>query len=272
MIAQHITDKPALILAAFGSSRRGKAIFDLFHEKVAERYRNHSIYWGYTSRIICRKTGKPSLHQTLVEVKSAGFRQAIILPLQIFPGAEYQKISAAAVNFPDLEVVVGETLMHRWKFVNEVLSVVEKDFAGSDQALNLLALHGSPLAGDPANGVCLGLEKLVTDRYDHVMVASLEGVPDHEAVFRKMKRSMLVEKYQRIRILPLLFIAGLHVEDDLMGEGPSWKHSLENMGFDVECPVVEFGGERFYKSLACYPEVLEFFLQRLERCLTLLRS
>jgi sirohydrochlorin cobaltochelatase len=256
---------PAVVIAAFGSSRRGKAALELFHEKVVERYTHHTIFWGYTSSIIRQKTGKPSLYQTLTEVKAAGFRQAVVLPLQIFPGSEYREIAATAVNFPGLEVVVGETLMHRWKFVKAVLDVVEKDFLGPDEGLNILVLHGTPLTGDPVNGAYLGLARLVADNYAHVVAASLEGVPDCEAVFRKIARMNPVKKYRRVRIFPLLFIAGLHVEEDVMGKGASWKTRLEKMGFEVECPIIEHTGERLYKSLASYPEVHEFFLRRLDR-------
>lgn len=266
-----LKDKPAIVIAAFGSTRRGKAALDLFDKTVKERYGNHEVFWAYTSEFIRKKSGLPSLHQTLASIEAAGYRKAVVVPLHIFPGVEYQEVSEITECFPGLRILLSETLMHRWNFVKEVLAVVEKDFLPTTDGLNLLALHGTPLAADPANTAYLGLEKLVSDKYENVMAASLEGVPDHEAVLARMARHGLADSYRRIRILPLMYLAGLHVEDDLMADGGSWRSSLENMGFKVDCLKTSHEGEQFFKSLAFYPEIVGFFLNRLERSLELIR-
>jgi sirohydrochlorin cobaltochelatase len=267
-----LKDKPAIVIAAFGSTRRGKAALDLFDKKVRERYSEHEIFWAYTSEFIRKKSGLPSLHQTLASIESAGYRKAVVVPLHIFPGVEYQEVSEIIEYFPGLRILLSETLMHRWIFVKEVLAVVEKDFLPSADGLNLLALHGTPLAADPANTAYLGLEKLVSDKYGNVLAASLEGVPDHEAVLARIARQNLSDRYKRIRIIPLMYLAGLHVEDDLMGEADSWLRLLEDMGFKVDCQVITHDKQQFFKSLAFYPEIVDFFLSRLERSLELIRS
>ena len=88
-----LKDKPAIVIAAFGSTRRGKAALDLFDKKVEERYRDHEIFWAYTSEFIRKKSGLPSLHQALASIESAGYRKAVVVPLHIFPGVEYQEVS-----------------------------------------------------------------------------------------------------------------------------------------------------------------------------------
>lgn len=266
-----LKEKPAIVIAAFGSTRRGKAALDLFDKKVRERYGDHEVHWAYTSEFIRKKSGLPSLHQTLASIESAGYRKAVVVPLHIFPGVEYQEVSEVIQYFPGLRILLSETLMHRWIFVKEVLAVVETDFLPPAEGLNLLALHGTPLAADPANSAYLGLEKLVSDKYENVLAASLEGVPDYEVVLARIARQSLSDRYKRVRILPLMYLAGLHVEDDLMGDGGSWRGSLENMGFKVDCATVTHDGQGFFKSLAFYPEIVDFFLKRLERTLELIR-
>lgn len=265
-----LQEKPAIIIAAFGSSRRGKAALDLFDKSVKKRFEGYDISWAYTSSIIRKKTGLPSLHQGLANAESAGFRRAVVLPLQIFPGTEYQEIAETAHYFPGMRVVLGETLLHRWDFVNEVLKVLEMDFLSPEQGLNLLALHGTPLVSDPANGAYLGLEKMVSDKYSNVVVAALEGVPDHEAVLARIEREKLAEKYARLRIIPMMFLGGLHVEDDLMGEGNSWRQALVRMGFTVDCPTLIYEQEQYFKSMAFSPDIVNLFLQRLDRALELM--
>jgi sirohydrochlorin cobaltochelatase len=262
-------DQPAIVITAFGSSKRGRAVFSRFHRKAVKRFPDRDVYWAYTSKIIRQKTGDPGLRDTLAHLQSSGYSGVVVLPLQVFPGVEYRRICTIVADFQDLSVVVGETLMHRWKFVNDVLSVVEKDFLPLSEGLNLLALHGSPLTADPVNSSYLGLERLVADKYENVMAAALEGVPDHEAVFTKIATQTLAKGYQKVRIIPMLLVAGMHVEKDLMGAEGSWRTHLETIGLNVECQRVEFSGESYFKSLTSYPEIEEFYLQRLGAALRL---
>ncbi len=266
-----LKEKPAIVIAAFGSSRRGKVALDLFDKQLREKYVDFEIFWAYTSEFLRKKYNLPGLQQTLATIESEGYRQVVVLPLHIFPGVEYQNVSEIIEYFPGLRILLAETLLHRWNFVQEVLAVVEQDFLLNNEGLNLLALHGTPLTADPVNSAYLGLERLVKDKYSNVIAASLEGVPDHEAVFATIARNKLSDKFKRVRIIPLLFLAGMHVEKDLMGDDDSWRTVLEKMGFKVECLTISYEGQQFYKSLAFSPQIITFFLQRLQRTLDLLK-
>lgn len=264
-----LQDKPAVVIAAFGSSSRAKAALQLFTELFSQEFPGDDPFWAYTSEIIRKKAGLPSLQETLAQVEAAGYRRAVVQPLHIFPGTEYQQMAETCAFFPGLRVFLGETLLHRWDFIKETLAVVEADFLSPHEGLNLLALHGTPLAADPVNIIYLGLEKLVTDRYPHVLTASIEGIPDREAVLMKMRRQKAAEHYRRVRIIPMMFFAGLHAEEDLMGEDGSWRSALAEMGFAVDCSMVDSGEGKVFKGLAYHPQILAFFLERLRRVITL---
>lgn len=260
---------PAIVIAAFGSTNRARGALDLFRVQLAERYPEKTIYWAYTSEIIRKKLNLPSLQQTLAEVEAEGHRKAVVQPLHVFPGTEYQQLAETCSFFPGMRVFLSETLLHRWDFVKEILEAVEPEFLPTEEGCNLLALHGTPLAADPVNIVYLGLERLLADLYPNVLAATVEGVPDHQALFARMKRQNLASKYKRIKIIPMMYFAGLHAEEDLMGEKDSWRCILEEQGFKVECPTVAPEGQKSYKGLAYYPEVNEGFMSRLERTLEL---
>ncbi len=263
--------KPAIIIAAFGSSSRAKAALELFRKKVESTFPEHKIFWAYTSEIIRKKTGLPSLQETLAHVESQGFRKAVVQPLHIFPGTEYRQLAETCAYFPGLRVFLSETLLHRWDFVHRTLAVVAEEFLAPEEGLNLLALHGTPQAADPVNIVYLGLERLVADLYPNVLVAGVEGVPAPEATLARIRRLGLTDRYKKIKIIPMMFLAGLHAENDLMGEEGSWRRSLEDLGFAVECPQIVMDGATCFKGLAHYPELLGFFIDRLERSLNLAR-
>ncbi len=260
---------PAIIIAAFGTSSRAKTPLALFESAVEKQFPDYEVFWAYTSEIICRKLTLPNIKESLAKVEAAGFRKVVVQPLHVFPGTEYQQLAETCEYFPGLRVFLSETLLHRWDFVKSSLAVIEEDFLSPNQGLNILALHGTPLAADPVNIVYLGLEKMVADLYPNVVAASIEGVPDHEAVLARIERDNLVDKYKAARIIPVMYFAGMHAEQDLMGTENSWRTKLEQMGFTVDCPLVKQDEENFYKGIAHYPELIAFFMDRLQRSLKL---
>ena len=260
--------KPAIVIAAFGSSSRARAALDIFKKRLEQEFSQHEIFWAYTSEIIRKKTGLPGLQETLARVEAAGFRRAVVQPLHVFPGTEYRQMAETCEYFPGIRVFLSETLLHRWNFIRDVLNILEPEFLPSDEGLNILALHGTPLAADPVNSVYLGMERLVADLYPNVVAVSVEGVPDQRAMFNKIKHSNLANKYKKVNIIPIMYLAGLHVEEDLMGENNSWRIALEDMGFAVECPVIRYNGADYFKGLAWWPEVVTFLMERLQRSLT----
>ncbi|MCK9175366.1 MAG: sirohydrochlorin cobaltochelatase [Desulforhopalus sp.] len=266
-----LKEKPAIIIVSFGTSSRSEAVLDLFTTALEQRWPEHRIFHAFTSAVIRRKSGNPSLHEALAHAEAENFRRVVIQPLQIFPGTEYQQIVETCEFFPGLRSFLGETLMHRWNYIEEVLKVLEQEFLPPSVGLNLLALHGTPLAADPANIVYLGLERLIHRRYSNVCTASLEGTPDFTGLRNELVRDNAAGKFNELRIIPLLYFAGQHAEDDLMGEGEtSWKSQLTAIGFDdVTCLTTTLAGSDYYKGLGYYPEIIEFFLQRLARAMGL---
>ncbi len=265
-----LKEKPALVITTFGSSSQGKVAIEHFQQKLDRSFSEYELYWAYSSEIIRKKEQLPSLQQTLAQIESDGFRKAIVQPLHIFPGTEYQQLLETCNYFPGLRIIVGETLCHRWDFIKEVLEVVSSDFLTGEDGLNLLALHGTPLAADPVNATYLGIERLVTGLYPNVQAASIEGVPDHEAVINQISRIHEDRTIKKVRIIPMMFLAGIHVEDDLMGTDDSWRTMLEEMGIAVDCPTIEYNKTTYFKGLAFREKCSDFFRDRLTRALTIL--
>ncbi len=267
-----LEERPAIVIAAFGTSTRAGAGIEKFNQRLQERFSKYELFQAYTSDIIRRKMNLPGLRETLSSLESRGYRKAVVQPLHIFPGTEYTQLVETCASFPGLRIIVGETLMHRWQFVRQVLTIIEREFLPDQQGINILALHGSPLAAEPVNTLYLGLEQMVRGLYPNVFAASVEGVPDVDALLARLSRMRQGVSYTRARIIPVMFAAGMHVIDDLMGEDESWRTRLETMGFgQVDMPTVEYQGQEYYKGLCWYPEVSEMFAERLERALELMR-
>ncbi len=264
-----LKEQPAIVIVTFGSSKRGKAALELVEKKLGMDFPDHEVFWGYTSEIIRKKSGLDSPHQALAKAEASGYRKVVVQPLHVFPGTEYQQIAETCEYFPGLRIFLSETLLHRWDFIHATLDVISEEFLKPEEGLNLLALHGTPLAADPVNIVYLGLDHLVKDLYPNVITASVEGVPDYDAVLRRVTRDRLHKIYSKIKIIPMMYMAGLHVEDDLMGAKHSWRVNFEQLGFEVECPTILHEETRYFKGLAFYSEIIEMYMNRLRRTLEL---
>ena len=270
-----LKELPAIVLTAFGTRKRGKTVYQLLDKSVRNEFKDYDVSWAYTSEIIREKTGEPGILQTLASLEKQGFTRVVVQPLLIFPGTEYEILADSCRSFPGLRVLVGETLLHRWHFVEEVLDIISKDFISSEEGINLLVAHGTPLSDDSANIVYLGLDHLLSRRFSNVFFCSVEGIPDRKGIFEKIQANLAspqsVKSKLRARLIPFMYVAGLHVEHDLLGERESYKNRLEKIGFAVECLTVQYQGEHFYKGLGFYETIRESFLDRLRRSLDLIK-
>ena len=58
-------DQPAIVITVFGSNSRARVALEFFREKFALEFPEKKLYWAYTSEIIRKKAGLPSLQETL---------------------------------------------------------------------------------------------------------------------------------------------------------------------------------------------------------------
>ncbi|OQX04854.1 MAG: hypothetical protein BWK76_28190, partial [Desulfobulbaceae bacterium A2] len=191
----------ALVMASFGSGGRGRVALDIMQEALARHVPPSATFWCCTSRTLARTTDLPGVDETLDQVARAGFTRALVQPLHVFPGSEYEQLAGLCGGQTGLRATLGETLLHRREYVREALAVVERDFLPPDQGCNLLALHGCRLREHPVNDMYLGVARLVADLYPHVLAAGIEGVPDFQAVSAAMVRRGLAAQYRRVRLV-----------------------------------------------------------------------
>jgi sirohydrochlorin cobaltochelatase len=152
-----------------------------------------------------------------------------------------------------------------------VLEVLSKEFLSPKKGINVLAAHGTEVSCDTANITYLGLDWLLERDYSNVVLASVEGVPDAESALERAK------KYpkKRVRFIPLMYVAGDHVMNDIMGEDPeepSWRQEVKKAGKRVDCVTTVIEGQTYYKGLGLYPEINEIFIRSIKRMLKIVEA
>jgi len=277
-----LKEKPAIVIAAFGTSTKAQVTFDFFEKQLRKELPGYDIRWAFTSDIIRTKMNKIyarkhlhkrllSLQEVLAKLEAEGYRKVVVQPLHIFPGLEYKEVLEICQSFPGLRIVVGEPLFFRWENIHEVLEVLSKEFLSPKKGINVLAAHGTEVSCDTANITYLGLDWLLERHYSNVVLASVEGVPDAESALERAK------KYpkKRVRFIPLMYVAGDHVMNDIMGEDPeepSWRQEVEKAGKRVDCVTTVIEGQTYYKGLGLYPEINEIFIRSIKRMLKIVEA
>jgi sirohydrochlorin cobaltochelatase len=190
--------------------------------------------WAFTSRSLrekmnARNAGWESMEEVLTELEAQGCRQAVIQSLHVIPGVEFHKIAVAAAA-SRVQTMVGRPLLCSDEDCVRVLDALEDRIVCGSGRATVLVGHGTwHLAGS----VYARLERIVNARYpEHVYVSVVEGEPSWEAARAALRHSTV----KKVKFIPLMFVAGEHILNDVLGDGspdePSWRSQLGGLEID----------------------------------------
>lgn len=279
VMTRTLKDKPAILIAAFGTSTKAQATYEEFTKQLKAALPNYEVRWAFTSEVIRErvnakraKEGNPdkllSVQQALADIESQGYTKVVVEPLQIFPGEEYEETLRQAKNFPGLKVEFGETLLHRWEYVHEVIAILSKDFLPPEEGSNVLVAHGSPQTAVGSNSTYLGIDRFLSKKYPNVFIGCVEGILSREEALEAAK----AHPTKKVRFIPFMFVGGDHIMNDIMGDDdgssePSWKVELLRGEKTVDIPTIMLNGETQYRGLGLIPEINKIYIREIERAL-----
>jgi sirohydrochlorin cobaltochelatase len=215
------TSKPAIVLVAFGTSTKAFETYKYFEDKIRQSFPDHEIRWAYTSKIVREKLKEeeqrelPDLAQTLADLKAAGFTQVAVQSLHVVPGEEWEKTEKVAKETPGLKIALGKPLLSSLADRKKVLEALTKDIpANSKETAILLVGHGSP--SPAATREYLSLYTLILSKFRdrNIFFGTIEGQPPMKPALAAIKKSPAT----KVTIVPLLFVAGEHFINDIMGD------------------------------------------------------
>ncbi len=225
------TAKPAIVLAAFGTSTEAFDTYNYFEQKVKARFPDHEIRWAFTSHKVRHKVAQEKgqklndLPTTLQELKAAGYTRVAVQSLHLVPGEEWEKkIVQESRKVPGLKVALGKPLLSSKQDQEQVLQAVAQTFPQDlkNNAVVLVA-HGSP--SPEGTAAYLAFNRLLRSHYPHqnVFLGTVEGKPTRQEALEAVKKSTAAT----VVLMPFLFVAGEHVAKDILGDDPeSWKSEL----------------------------------------------
>ena len=248
-------DRSALVLISFGVAgheARAKGL-DKLAAELHDSLPGMEIRQAYTSAFIRKKLMKegvivPALPECLEDLRKEGFLRVFLQPTHFTPGEEYShKVIEVAEDFSgSFELLkVGEPLFFsdapgQDDFEAGLMAAFSAHRLAEEEEMVLLG-HGSPHQHNPV------YEKL-QERADrqglpvHIGVVEESDTPNFDMVLKRLQEKGV----RKILLAPLLLSGGMHVHEDMAGEGAgSWLSRLRASGFEVraelkglaECPA-----------------------------------
>ena len=239
--------KKAVLVTSFGTSHLDALETDIaaIEKAIARAMPEHTIRRAFTSTIImkklCTRDGIEidDVPQALTRLVREGYSHVVLQPTHILCGEEYDKLCSLAAPFASsLTLSIGtpllKTIPDYWDMARAVCTLTEAP--AEDEAVVFMG-HGTPHL---ANASYALLEYLLWDLgRERTFIGTVEGCPSLEQVIRRLKADPAIRK---VRLLPLMVVAGDHAKNDMAGEEPdSWRNQLEAQGYEVNCQIRGIG-------------------------------
>lgn len=237
--------KKAILLVSVGSSETAALTNTIMRlkEEVETRFADSNCYLAFSSPHILKKMKEHggesffSLEQAFAKMKADGMEELVVQPTTLLNGLEQDRILEQLETWKHhfAQVQIGRPLLSTKEDYKKTLQAVFAEAALSEDEALMLVGHGSSRLADSAYQ---NLEYTAyTSGYRQIFVGTMEGEKSKRMTLRKL--SLL--GYQKVCLMPLLFIGGYHARKDIFSDSASWKSFLSDAGYDVRPKLLGLG-------------------------------
>lgn len=254
--------KNAILVVSFGTTKdeTRKKNIEAVENEVAAAFPDWTVRRAFTSSIVMRRLEERGIHvdnvpQAMERLQEEGFTQVIILPTHLLPGEEYHKLldflAPFAASFQKL--AVAKPLLYGTEDVEEVSAFLKEAYPLQEKEAMLLMGHGT---GHFANHIYPAMAYILNEMgAGNIFVATVEGYPQFEPVLERIRK----EGYQKVKLVPLMLVAGEHAMNDMAGdEEDSWRSQCAAAGLEVSHVLAGLGESR---------QVRRIYLRHLRECM-----
>lgn len=253
-------DKAALLMVHFGTTHddtRALTI-DAINAKAQAAFPELKFQEAYTSRIIIRRLKERSITKltppdAMLKLRSEGYTHLIVQSTNIIEGAEMESLRRDVESVLPFfkEIRVGTPLLYSVEDAEKVVSILENRYNASSQGKKnvpkhiVLVGHGTYT---PGTAIYSQMDYMLkANGLLHFHVGTIEGYPTFDTMLAQLKTG----KAKRVTLVPFMFVAGDHAQNDIAGE---WKEMLEKEGFTVDVRI---------EGLGQVPDIQEIFIDHI---------
>ena len=231
----------AIVVVSYGTSYVGtrEKTIGAVERDLAAAFPDRELRRAFTARmvidIVKRKEGRTIDHisDALRKLAEEGFDDILVQSTHIVNGGQFDFVTESLREYRDRfkSVKLGVPLLTTAEDYNKVIDALRKEFypAEKDTALVIMG-HGSV---HYANATYSQLQLMFHSLgMDNVYVTTAGRFPDFPDTVRMMEG----KGYRKVRLVPLLVVAGDHVTNDLKSdEEGSLSYEMKKAGYEVEC-------------------------------------
>jgi len=226
-----MTLKTPIVLCAFGTTTRAMHTYSPIDRAVKAAFPEHPVKWAYTSNMVrarMKKTRNLNLktpREVLEDLHGQDHDWAVVQSLHMICGHEFYRLVEAAKESP-MRTSMGLPLLTALDDYRQV-SAVMLQHAPSDNATATVWIgHGTD---HPAWSAYPALAHLIAENRNDIFVGTVEGALEKEQTISKV----ICGGFKHVHLVPLMLVAGTHLQEDIAGEEDSWKSAFELRGIRV---------------------------------------
>ena len=209
---------------------------------LATAFLDAKVYRAFTSGMVRnRLKSKFDIHvdsvaEALERMQADGVEQAVIQTTLLIPGEEFDLLRRDVLTHAGpVKTVLGLPLLWDDGDLESMIDILEHVYPVQKDEVLLLMGHGT---SHGANDLYLRLAQRMETRGEQMALCTVEGTPTFEDAIAKLR----ARSRRKVRVAPLLLVAGDHAKNDMAGKEPdSLRCQLEREGFQVSCDVRGLG-------------------------------
>ena len=255
--AQDTVSEQALLMVHFGTTyddTRQKTI-DAINAKAQTAFPQMKVREAYTSRIVMKRlaqrgTKKDTPTDALLRLRGEGIKTVVVQPSYVIDGIEMDRLRQEVEQVRPFfdSIRVGTPLLYSVEDAQRVMEILVNRHPASAKKREHVLFVGHGTEG-PATALYSQLDYMLrANGHDNYHVATIEGYPTQETAIQQMKAM----KGKSVTLVPLLFVAGDHANNDISVE---WKEALEKQGFAVSVKL---------EGLGEVPEIQQLYVEKVE--------
>lgn len=256
--------KCAILVVSFGTTHLDamESCILSTEKQISAAFAEYPVYRAFLSPTIIRRLKEKqgiqidNLKEALTRIEEDGYEQVVIQPTLLLRGIEYDLLEKECEK-TKLNTVIGRPLLETEEDC-EVLAelLIEENPLKAREALVLMG-HGTE---HEANRIYCTMQRIFDEKAYPCFLATMDGTP----AFEDAVEGLTAWGAAQAKLMPLMFVAGNHAKNDMVGEEGSLLSMVCEAGILAE-PVFRGLGER--KNVQrLYVERVKHALEEMKTC------
>ena len=227
-----------VILTAFGTTAKAFNTYEKMDGIIRTAFPENPVYWAYSSRMVkhaIRKKQKLNLKDPLemAEILAAkGHPWVVFQSLHLICGHEFDRLVTERESVA-IRSSMGLPLLTSHRDYERTARAMAGLLPEDPGEAAVIVGHGTD---HPAWSVYPAFEAVMRKEFgNRIFVGVVEDFPDLDYTLDRVKAA----GFKKIRLIPMMLVAGVHFKEDLTCEEDSWQKVFEQNGIAVS--VVDTG-------------------------------